>query len=153
VAVPLELTDLEPGDARVSDDLLPVLRELRPHLTAESFDAVFREGYSQGLRFTAAYDGPRCVGVAGWRIVASMYALRKLTVDDLVTTAECRSSGVGHALLRNLERKAREAGCAVLDLDSAVHRHDAHRFYLREGFIVAANHFDRQLTGPENDER
>jgi GNAT superfamily N-acetyltransferase len=76
--------------------------------------------------------------------------LRKLTVDDLVTTADGRSNGVGRALLRDLERRAREAGCTLLDLDSGVHRHDAHRFYLRERFVIAAHHFDRRLTELED---
>ncbi|MGH2795253.1 MAG: GNAT family N-acetyltransferase, partial [Actinomycetota bacterium] len=34
--------------------MLPVLLELRPHLTPESFTAIYAEGYPQGLRFLAA---------------------------------------------------------------------------------------------------
>ena len=90
----LQLVDLEPGDDRL-DEAVDVLRELRPHLTAARFAAVYAEGHPQGLRFTAAYDGGRCVGVAGWRIVATTASLRKLYVDDLVTTAAHRSRGVG----------------------------------------------------------
>lgn len=144
--MPYELVDLEPGDPRLVAEVLPVLVELRPHLTAESFAAVYREGYPQGLRFTGAYDGSRCVGVAGWRLVACTHLGRKLYVDDLVATAGRRSAGVGRALLGELERRARDAGCAVLDLDSAVHRHDAHRFYFRERLSIAAYHFDKPLT-------
>lgn len=140
-----ELVDLEPGDARLASDLLPVLRELRPHLDAESFAAVYAAGHPQGLRFLAAYDGERCVGVAGWRILALTFAVRKLYVDDLVTTAATRSAGVGHALLAELETRARAAGCTVLDLDSGVHRQDAHRFYFRERMHVSSFHFTKAL--------
>jgi GNAT superfamily N-acetyltransferase len=142
--VTLRMVDLDPGDPRLAD-VLPVLRELRPRLTAESFAAVYAEGYPQGLRFTAAYDGNRCVGVAGWRIVACTFAIRKLYVDDLVTTADSRSGGVGHALLSELDGRARAAGCTMLDLDSGVHRFDAHRFYLRERMAITAHHFTKQL--------
>ena len=72
------------------------------------------EGYPQGLRYLA----DRCVGVAGWRVVAATAGLRKLYVDDLVTSAAERSHGVGAALLAELEERARAAGCQVLDLDS-----------------------------------
>jgi GNAT superfamily N-acetyltransferase len=140
----LELIDLEPGDGRL-EDALDVLRELRPHLTAASFAAVYAEGHPQGLRFTAAYDGGRCVGVAGWRIVATTASLRKLYVDDLVTTAAHRSTGVGRALLGALAQRAEAAGCAALDLDSNVQRADAHRFYMREGLTISAFHFARGL--------
>jgi GNAT superfamily N-acetyltransferase len=140
-----ELVDLEPGDPRLATDMLPVLRELRPHLDAESLAAVYAEGHPQGLRFLAAYDGDRCVGVAGWRVLALTFALRKLYVDDLVTTAATRSTGVGHALLSELEARARAAGCTILDLDSGTHRADAHRFYFRERMHISSHHFTKRL--------
>ena len=140
----IELVDLAPGDSRL-DEALGVLQELRPHLTAESFTAVYAEGHPQGLRFTAAYDGNRCVGVAGWRIVATTVHLRKLYVDDLVTTAAARSTGVGRTLLGALAQRAEGAGCSALDLDSGVQRADAHRFYMREGLTIGSFHFARQL--------
>jgi GNAT superfamily N-acetyltransferase len=140
-----ELVDLEPGDPRLLTDMLPVLRELRPHLDEAAFTAVYAEAHPQGLRFLAAYDGDRCVGVAGWRVLALAFAIRKLYVDDLVTTSEGRSRGVGNALLTELEARARAAGCTVLDLDSGVHRHDAHRFYFREGMHISSHHFTKAL--------
>jgi GNAT superfamily N-acetyltransferase len=145
-AVAYELVDLEPGDARLLTDLLPVLRELRPHLDEASFTAVYAEGHPQGLRFLAAYDGDRCVGVAGWRVLALAFAIRKLYVDDLVAVSDGRSKGVGHALLAELETRARAAGCTVLDLDSGVQRYDAHRFYLRERMYISSHHFSKTLT-------
>ena len=142
-----ELVDLEPGDARLVSDMLPVLVELRTALTADSLTAIYAEGHPQGLRFLVAYDGERCVGVAGWRIMALTFATRKLYVDDLVTTADGRSKGVGHALLEELESRARAAGCTAIDLDSGVQRHAAHRFYLRERMHISSHHFSKALGG------
>ena len=141
----IELVDLEPGNDRL-DEALVVLRELRPHLTATSFSSVYAEGHPQGLRFTAAYEGGRCLGVAGWRIVATTANLRKLYVDDLVTTADARSTGVGRTLLAALAERAERAGCSAIDLDSGVHRADAHRFYMREGLTISSFHFARELA-------
>lgn len=141
------LVDLEPGDPRLAAEMLPVLRELRPHLDEASFAAVYAEGHPQGLRFTAAYQDGRCVGVAGWRLIASTHTIRKLCVDDLVTADAARSGGVGRTLLAELERRAVAAGCTALDLDSGVQRHDAHRFYLRERMAITAHHFVKSLSG------
>ncbi|KUJ68034.1 GCN5 family acetyltransferase [Streptomyces albus subsp. albus] len=142
----MKIIDLEPGDARLATDLLPVLRQLRPHLTEDVLREVYAEGYPQGLRFTAAYtDQGDCVGAAGWRIVANTSALRMLYVDDLVTSADARSTGVGHQLIGYLEQRARETGCRLLSLDSGTHRTDAHRFYLRERMAIGAFHFDKEL--------
>jgi len=142
----MRFVDLDPGDPRLETDLLPVLEELRPHLTPESFAGIYAEGHPEGLRFPAAYDDDgRCVGCAGWRIMATTVSGRKLYVDDLVTTATSRSRGVGKALLDHLVDCARQAGCRAIDLDSAVHRAAAHRFYFREGLQIASFHFARIL--------
>lgn len=143
--MPLRLVDLDPGDPLLTDDVLPVLAELRPHLTADGFAAVYAEGHPQGLRYTAAYDGDRCVGVAGWRLIACTHQGRKLYVDDLVTAAASRSGGVGHALLAELESRGQGAGCTAIDLDSGVQRYDAHRFYLRERMAITSHHFVKDL--------
>ncbi|KOG28540.1 GNAT family N-acetyltransferase [Streptomyces resistomycificus] len=142
----MKIIDLEPGDPRLADEILPVLRELRPHLTAELFAQVYAEGHAQGLRFTAAYgeDGS-CVGVAGWRVVVNTSALRKLYVDDLVTAEAARSGGVGHALLAYLEERGRVLGCRKINLDSGTQRTDAHRFYLRERMDISGFHFVKPL--------
>jgi GNAT superfamily N-acetyltransferase len=141
----MRFVDFEPSDSRLVTEVLPVLAELRTELTADTFAAVYREGHPQGLRFTAAYDDQRCVAVAGWRVIATSVALRKLYVDDLAVAARDRSRGFGGALLAELTVRARAAGCNLIDLDSALHRSDAHRFYIREGLPITAFHFGRVL--------
>ncbi|MFI8291969.1 GNAT family N-acetyltransferase [Streptomyces sp. NPDC085614] len=148
----MKIIDLEYGDPRLESDLLPVLRELRPHLTPELFAEVQDRGRVQGLRFTAAYaDGGQCVGAAGWRIVHNTSSIRKLYVDDLVTAAAARSTGVGHGLLAHLERHASDEGCFELNLDSGTHRTAAHRFYLRERLDIVAFHFTKELKSPDGE--
>lgn len=139
------LVDLEPDDARW-ESALPVLQELRPHLTVQLLKQIQREGGSQGLRFTALFDEGRCVAIAGWRVVANTSAIRKLYVDDLSTSAGERSSGHGAALLGSLMERGRELGCHRIDLDSGVQRHAAHRFYLRERMDINSYHFSRLLN-------
>lgn len=141
----MRFIDLEPGDPRLFTEMLPVLAELRTELTAEQLAAVYAEGHPQGLRFTAAYDDGRCVAVAGWRVIATTVALRKLYIDDLVVAASARSRGIGGAVLSELTARARAAGCHAIDLDSALHRSDAHRFYIREGLPITSFHFGRTL--------
>lgn len=117
-----------------------MLGELRPQLTPQSLKVIYTDGHPQGLRFTGAYLAGACLGVAGWRIVATTCG-RKLTIDDLVVGTAARSQGIGRALLAELQQRARSADCKLLDLDSATHRTDAHRFYTRERLSILAFHF------------
>jgi GNAT superfamily N-acetyltransferase len=54
-------------------------------------------------------------------------------VEDLATDPARRSQGVGTALLDAAKNWARQQGATHLELDSALARTDAHRFYEREG--------------------
>lgn len=140
----MQILELPAGDPRWAQ-ALPVLTELRPHLTPELLQQVLAEGAPQGLRFTGLFDGEECVAVAGWRIMANTSRGRQLFVDDLATTANARSQGNGRSLLGHLTHVARAAGCASLELDSGVQRFAAHRFYLRERMNIVAHHFRLQL--------
>ena len=138
--------DLPPADPRW-ESASPVLRQLRPHLDDEAFEAVHRAGAMQGMVFTGAFDGERCLGVAGWRVMDTTSVLRKLYVDDLVVDASVRSRGVGAALLGHLEARGVAAGCRVIELDSGHQRQQAHRFYRAEGYVDRSAHFAKDL-GP-----
>jgi GNAT superfamily N-acetyltransferase len=142
----MDHVELGPGDPRLITDALPVLQELRPHITAASFSEIYEQGFQQGLRFWAVYLRDRCVGVCGWRVIQNTSAGRKLYIDDLVTTEKSRGQGIGGYFLSELADRAREEGCSILDLDSGTHRTDAHRFYLREGMSNTAFHFGREIT-------
>ena len=112
----VHLADLDLDDPRWQA-ALPVLQQLRPQLTDDARRAVQDEGAAQGYTFTAAFDDAgRCLGVAGWRVLATAAFGRKLYVDDLVTAPTDRSTGVGRALLAELERQARDRYSTVTDL-------------------------------------
>ncbi|ROR73914.1 GNAT family N-acetyltransferase [Bogoriella caseilytica] len=138
------IVDLEPTDPHWNT-ALPVLRELRPHLTRELLDQVIAEGAPQGLRFTAVLEDGQCVAIAGWRVIANTSAIRKLYIDDLCTSGATRSRGHGSTLLNALIARARELDCRLVDLDSGVQRHEAHRFYLRERMDIVSHHFSRRV--------
>lgn len=141
----IEVSELSLGDVRWGH-ALPILQELRPHLTAESFAVIHAEGARQGLKFTGVFADGLCVAVAGWRIITNTSAVRKLYVDDLSVSPYTRSAGYGKLLLDHLTERAVDMGCTLIDLDSGVQRFDAHRFYLRERFHIASHHFSKFLS-------
>jgi GNAT superfamily N-acetyltransferase len=123
---------------------LAALKELRPNVeTAAQVDALRPDGYRLAGSFEPGDEDAVCV--AGFRITDNLANGRFLYVDDLVTREATRSGGHGAAVLAWLEEEARRTGCARLQLDSAVHRFAAHRFYHRHGLVIVAHHFDRAL--------
>jgi GNAT superfamily N-acetyltransferase len=119
---------------------------LRGHLSQEEFRKLFRDAYDEGpFRIAALYDDGGCRALAGYRIYTNLVAGKHLYVDDLITVPDERSKGYGKALNDYLMDKAGAAGCTTIELDSAVHREDAHRFYFRERYAISAFHFKQTL--------
>ncbi|MBV9468708.1 MAG: GNAT family N-acetyltransferase [Abitibacteriaceae bacterium] len=126
---------------------LPVMRELRPHLTDDTFVARVRQQESLG-GFNLVYleDAGEVKAVAGIPIMENLAWGKFLYVDDLVTAAAERSKGYGDALFDWLVGYARQQECQQLHLDSGVQRFDAHRFYLRKRMSINCHHFALPLS-------
>lgn len=122
-----------------------VHRQLRPALPAE-YAVKMQRVFSGGGRMCVATEGEAVLGVAVYRIHENTAEGLKMYVDDLVTDETKRSSGVGHALMEHMQRIARAAGCEQYTLDSGTHRQQAHKFYFREGMVIASFNFKKAIT-------
>jgi GNAT superfamily N-acetyltransferase len=67
-------------------------------------------------------------------------------VNDLVVTADARSTGVGRALLERAEALARKRGCFRMALVTAAWRDRTLAFYRREGWSDYGAWFVKPLT-------
>ncbi|WP_196139979.1 GNAT family N-acetyltransferase [Aliikangiella sp. G2MR2-5] len=122
-------------------EIAQVMLQLRPQYSLESLIKQIKKQMNSGYQVAYLVEKDKIKCVAGF-VIAEKFAWKKhLYVDDLVTDESSRSSGGGRAMLAWLKSYARDAGCSQLHLDSGVQKFAAHRFYLREGFIIASHHF------------
>ena len=138
----MEILDIPPGDDRLRA-VYPVMRELREELTEDDFNAIYAAEHPHGFRIAAVFDGDECRAAAGYRLMTNFVNGRHLYVDDLVTAEAWRSHGYGRLLNEFLTGVARREDCTSVQLDSNVRRRDAHHFYFRERYSIAAFHFVR----------
>jgi len=123
------------------DRAFPVIVQLRPHLTPESFRTRVRQQMTQGYRLAALEAGGRIRSLAGYRLNDFLWCGRVMYVDDLVTDEASRSHRHGETIFNWLRDLAQAGGCGELHLDSGVQRARAHRFYFRQGMQVEDFHF------------
>ena len=138
-----------PQIAQTDEDIarcFDTIAELRPHVNREDFLPLVRQLQSDRYRMAFLEASGRVVVVAGYRIVTNLHMGRHLYVEDLVTSGNVRSEGLGTQMIRWLRDQAIAAGCAYLDLDSGTQRGAAHRFYFRHGFTIASYHFSEKLV-------
>lgn len=124
----------------------PVIHELRPHLDLERFLAqVRRQQDSAGYGLAYIEHQSQVVAAAGYRVTEMLAWGKTLYVDDLISTESARGHGFASRLFDWLVDEARRLDCDEFHLDSGVHRHVAHRFYLHKGMDITSHHFALKL--------
>jgi GNAT superfamily N-acetyltransferase len=138
------------GERELSSDethlAYAALRTLRPHLASieEFVERVNGAQRPEGYRLVGSFtDGGDVVAAAGFRRLHALAWGHIIYVDDLVTMEPHRGRGHAHRLLDWILTEARRIGCGAVHLDSAPHRHAAHRLYFGEGYVISSFHFSR----------
>jgi chloramphenicol 3-O phosphotransferase len=132
--------------------VLPLLRQLWPAAALD--ETRLQETLRQGLAspdhaYRVARVGGRVVGFASASFRENLWQAGPLAhIDELVVDAEFRNRGIGRQLIESLVQLAAARGCRRLELDTAFHRTDAHRFYERLGFTSRGLVFSRELAAP-----
>jgi len=118
-----------------------VMAELRPHLDPARFVALVSDMRAEGYALAGLFEDGQLKVVAGYRIQTMLVRGRSLYVDDLVTTAAARGTGLGKQMIDWLLREAKRRKCVEFHLDSGVQRFAAHAFYFGRGLHISAYHF------------
>jgi glucosamine-phosphate N-acetyltransferase len=66
-------------------------------------------------------------------------------VDELVIDEQFRCKGIGTSLMEKITEIAKQTGCVQIELDSALHRIQAHTFYRNLGFESRAYLFSKSI--------
>lgn len=143
------LQDLEIREARAGDveALAGLMTDLGYPSTPESMRLRFERISSHPAYHTlvAERDG-RVIGMAGLE-TGLYYELDAdyARISALVVAPDHRRLGVGAALVREAELRARSLGAEHVCLNSGESRRDAHRFYRDSGYEVTGYRFFKML--------
>lgn len=133
------------SEERLIRDCFPVIHQLRPFLAEDEFVERVNRQFQQGYHLYCLVESGKVRAVTGFRISESLGHGKFLYVDDLVADEKERSKGFGGTLFDWLVDYAKREDCAELRLDCAVHRFDAHRFYMRKRMKLTTHHFVMKL--------
>lgn len=133
--------------ALLADDVLGHARE-RPEDAAAytaAFEAIDADPAHDIL---LAVDGEAILGCLQLTVMPCLThgGRPRAQVEGVRVAADARGQGVGAALLEEATRRAREAGCHVLQLTTDKRRPDAIRFYERLGFHSTHEGMKRPLV-------
>jgi GNAT superfamily N-acetyltransferase len=63
--------------------------------------------------------------------------MKRALVEAVRVRADLRGRGIGEALMRHVEQRAKAAGCGLIQLTTDRQRLAAHRFYERLGYVAS----------------
>lgn len=128
--------------------VLEVMLQLRTNYDVETLASQIEKQQADGYQVVYVKSSAGILVVSGFSVGEKLAWGKHIYIEDLVTNASHRSSGVGQFLINWFKQYAGEIGCEQIHLDSGVQRFPAHKFYLREGFNIASHHFS--IVGLEN---
>ena len=139
---------------RAADDdlsaIVALLGELHDPSSALADTATWTRMLAQEDRviLLAEVDG-RAAGTADVSFASNLThgAQPRAYVENVAVATDHRRNGVGRAIMAEVERLARDAGCYKVTLMSANHRDGAHRFYEEIGYDRCAVGFRKSFEG------
>jgi len=143
------MTVIRPCTSADFEQIFELLKQLWPDKTLDSkaLARVYHRGLTSDLqRYICAADDENVIAFCSLTLKNNLWQAGFLGhIDELIVSKEKRGSGVGSALLAAIIGIAKEAGCPRVELDSAFHRSEAHKFYQQQGFENRAYLFSRVL--------
>ena len=126
-----------------------VLFAFRPNLEEDTYiDKVIKmmEDERFHLVYIPADDQSRAAAFIGYRVMHTLRTGWMIYIDDLYTDPVYRGRGYAGALLDYVDRQAEAQAIPSIHLDSGYMLHDAHRLYLNKNYVLACNHFAKNIA-------
>lgn len=120
----------------------------RPNLQEETYiESIMRMIKDESFRmvYIPNEDNTKAAAFVGYRIQHTLRTGWMIYIDDLYTDPAFRGKGYAGALLDYVDQEAAKANIQSVHLDSGYTLHDAHRLYLNKGYVLACNHFGKQV--------
>ena len=126
-----------------------VLFAFRPNLEDDTYsDKVIKmmEDERFHLVYIPADDQSGAAAFIGYRVMHTLRTGWMIYIDDLYTDPMYRGRGYAGALLDYVDRQAEAKAISSVHLDSGYMLHDAHRLYLNKDYVLACNHFAKNIA-------
>lgn len=143
----LEIRAASQDDAGTISDLLSELgHPLEPALTRTQIARMQALTPNYGV-FVAVKGGVVVGLVSAFSTPVLHRPLPVGRVSVIVVARSHTGQGIGSALLRHAEEFLAELGCSRIEVTSASHRQEAHRFYRERGYAQQGIKFSREVPG------
>ena len=115
-------------------------------LNKEHFTQVYRQGLENDDIVYLVYRQNQVLGFISFIVHRYMHHDRDTgEIIELVVSPECRGQRIGHQLIQEIERIARERNLEQIELSTSTYRKDAHRFYENQGYLKDHYNYTKDL--------
>lgn len=120
----------------------PVLSELRPQLTQETYNVKVQAMQNTGYHLMYLQDNKNelVTSILGYRVFENLAWGKIFYIDDLSTLPNYRQQGYASKLLEWSFDKAKSIACEQLHLDIGFESQEAQRLYLKYNFNFSCQH-------------
>ncbi len=118
-----------------------IMHQIKKELSEKDFLKSISLQIKSGYKLAYITDNNQIICVVGFSIREKLAWGKHIYIDDFVTDKSLKSSDAAKALLNFIKIYAKQQNCTSIHLDSSVHRHEAHKFYLNQDMKIDSYHF------------
>ena len=130
----------------------PVVRQLLPDLDMQVYATRVFVARATGYRLYVAELGGEIVGVIGIVPNYNLHDGFALYIEHVIVDDAHRGQGYGSKLISFAEKRAKDEGCKIVELDSDFEFADAQRLYEKSGYKRYGYCYSKMLQGASPDE-
>lgn len=140
---------LRPAKTVDFKEVFKLLKQLWPDLELDynKLKSVFQLGLiSSSQRFIVGEIDDKIIGFCSLTVKNNLWQAGNLGhIDELIIDNEYRGKGYGKTMIDAISEIAKKEKCKRVELDTAFHRKDAHRFYESIGYENRAYLFSKTI--------
>lgn len=123
----------------------PIVKQLLPHLDMQTYAQRMFVARATGYRVYVAELGEEMVGMIGIIANHNLHDGFTTYIEHVVVDEKHHGKGYGTELIRFAEKRARDEGCKLIELDTDNGAEDAERLYHKNGYVVVGKYHQKNI--------
>lgn len=142
---PLDITIREARSDPDYHRAFPIIQQLLPHLDMQTYAQRIFVARATGYRVFVGELGTEMIGMIGMISNHNLHDGFTTYIEHVVIDEKHHGKGYGTKLIKFAEKRAREEGCKLIELDTDIGAEGAERLYVKNGYVVVGKYYQKNI--------
>ena len=145
VLPPQKITIREARSDADYHEAFPIIHQLLPHLDMQTYAQRIFVARATGYRVFVAEIGDKMIGMIGLISNHNLHDGFTTYIEHVAIDEDYQGNGYGTKLIKFAEKRAREEGCKLIELDTDIDAKHIEKLYAKNGYVVVGKYHQKNI--------